>query len=42
MKDHSTTNLVQIIGDYLEDYTTIEFAKLLEREFGGYNRLILK
>lgn len=27
---------IQIIGDYLEDYTTITFAKLLEREFGGF------
>lgn len=27
---------VQIIGPYLEDLTTIEFAKLLEREFGGF------
>ena len=25
---------VQIIGDYLEDYTTIKFAELLEGEFG--------
>ncbi len=25
---------IQIIGDYLEDYTTIKFAELLEREFG--------
>lgn len=28
---------VQIIGDYLEDYTTIHFAHLLEREFGGFS-----
>ncbi|QLH42046.1 MAG: amidase [Coxiellaceae bacterium] len=27
---------VQIIGNYLEDYTTIEFAHLLEREWGGF------
>jgi amidase len=27
---------VQIIGPYLEDRTTIHFARLLEREFGGY------
>lgn len=27
---------VQIIGDYLEDYTTIKFADLLERKFGGF------
>jgi amidase len=27
---------VQIIGPYLEDRTTIEFARLLEREFGGF------
>jgi amidase len=28
---------VQIIGGYLEDRTTIEFAGLIEREFGGFN-----
>lgn len=27
---------VQIIGPYLEDRTTLEFARLAEREFGGY------
>ena len=27
---------VQIIGSYLEDRTTIAFASLLEREFGGF------
>jgi amidase len=27
---------IQIMGPYLEDLTTIEFAKLLEHEFGGY------
>ncbi|MFZ1991195.1 MAG: amidase family protein [Alphaproteobacteria bacterium] len=27
---------IQIVGPYLEDLTTIEFAKLLEREIGGY------
>jgi amidase len=27
---------VQIIGPYLEDRTTLEFAQLAEREFGGY------
>jgi amidase len=27
---------VQIIGPYLEDRTTIEFARLIEREFGGF------
>jgi amidase len=27
---------VQIIGPYLEDHTTITFAALLEREFGGF------
>jgi amidase len=27
---------IQIIGDYLEDKTTIEFAKFIEREFGGF------
>jgi amidase len=26
----------QIIGPYLEDRTTIHFARLLEREFGGF------
>jgi amidase len=37
--DRSATGLpigVQIIGPYLEDRTTIAFAKLLEREFGGF------
>jgi amidase len=37
--DHSGTALpigVQIIGPYLEDYTTIEFAALVEREYGGF------
>jgi amidase len=28
---------VQIIGGYLEDHTTIEFAGLIEREFGGFS-----
>jgi amidase len=27
---------VQIVGPYLEDRTTIAFAELLEREFGGF------
>jgi amidase len=27
---------VQIVGPYLEDRTTIAFARLLEREFGGF------
>ena len=27
---------VQIIGGYLEDRTTIAFAGLIEREFGGF------
>ena len=27
---------VQIIGPYLEDRTTIEFARLIEGEFGGF------
>jgi amidase len=27
---------VQIIGGYLDDRTTIAFAGLLEREFGGF------
>jgi amidase len=27
---------VQIMGPYLEDKTTIAFAGLLEREFGGF------
>ena len=27
---------VQIIGGYLEDHTTIAFAGLIEREFGGF------
>jgi amidase len=37
--DCSPTGLpigVQIIGPYLEDRTTIVFAELLEREFGGF------
>ena len=37
--DRSATGLpieVQIIGPYLEDYTTLAFAELLEREFGGF------
>ena len=28
---------VQIVGGYLEDYTTIGFAGLIEREFGGFS-----
>jgi len=27
---------MQIIGDYLDDHTTITFAKLIEQEFGGF------
>lgn len=27
---------IQIIGDYLQDLTTLTFAKLLEQEFGGF------
>jgi amidase len=27
---------LQIIGPYLEDRTTLRFAELLEREFGGF------
>jgi amidase len=37
--DRSETGLpigVQIIGPYLEDHTPIMFAKLIEREFGGF------
>jgi amidase len=37
--DRSETGLpigVQLIGPYLEDQTTIAFAELLEREFGGF------
>jgi amidase len=37
--DRSPTGLpigVQIVGPYLEDRTTIAFAELLEREFGGF------
>jgi amidase len=29
---------MQVIGPYLEDRTTIGFARLLEREFGGFRR----
>jgi amidase len=39
--DHSSEGLpigVQIIGPYLEDLTTINFARLLEQEFGGFVR----
>ena len=38
---HDETGLpigVQIIGGYLDDRTTIGFAALLEREFGGFTR----
>jgi amidase len=28
---------MQIIGNYLDDRTTIAFAGLVEREFGGFN-----
>ena len=37
--DRSETGLpigVQIVGPYLEDRTTIAFAQLIEREFGGF------
>jgi amidase len=37
--DRSSSGLpigVQIVGPYLEDHTTIKFAELLEREFGGF------
>lgn len=37
--ERSTAGLpigVQIVGPYLEDRTTIAFAGLLEREFGGF------
>jgi amidase len=27
---------MQIVGPYLEDRTTIAFAELVEREFGGF------
>jgi amidase len=27
---------MQIIGGYLDDNTTIRFAELVEREFGGF------
>jgi amidase len=27
---------VQILGGYLEDRTTIAFAGMIEREFGGF------
>ncbi|HEX5318579.1 MAG TPA: amidase family protein, partial [Stellaceae bacterium] len=29
---------VQIVGGYLDDRTTIDFAGHLEREFGGFTR----
>jgi len=28
---------IQIIGSFLDDRTTIAFAGLIEREFGGFN-----
>jgi amidase len=37
--DHGDGQLpvgVQIVGPYLEDRTTIAFASLIEREFGGF------
>ena len=37
--DRSDTGLpigVQIVGPYLEDRTTIAFAELMAREFGGF------
>jgi amidase len=37
--DHSEAGLpigVQIIGGYLEDHSTIRFAELIEREYGGF------
>lgn len=37
--DHADNGLpigVQIVGPYLEDRTTIAFAQLIEREFGGF------
>ena len=27
---------IQIVGPYLEDRTTLAFARLVEREFGGF------
>jgi amidase len=39
--DHTKNGLpigIQVIGDYLEDLTTIKFAQLLERDFGGFSR----
>lgn len=36
LTEHGLPVGVQIIGDYLEDLTTIQFAHLLEREFGGF------
>jgi amidase len=29
---------IQVVGPYLEDRTTIAFAELMEREFGGFVR----
>lgn len=37
--DRSKTGLpigVQVVGPYLEDRTTVAFAQLIEREFGGF------
>jgi len=33
---------VQIVGSYLEDRTTLAFAKPIEREFGGFTPRSLK
>jgi len=29
---------MQIVGGYLDDRTTLAFASLVEREFGGFTR----
>ena len=37
--EHTATGLpvgVQVVGPYLEDRTTLAFARLVEREFGGF------
>jgi amidase len=36
LSDESLPIGMQIIGPYLEDRTTIAFAELVEREFGGF------
>ena len=34
--EHSLPIVVQIVGGFLDDKTTLKFAELIEREFGGF------